>query len=184
MILKTFGVTDLEYDLIDKKFGKLAHTAAWELLRKNSRNNHTDEQEDIAQRLRISFLRAGSYYKRQTYIENCLDLCRKYVEDRFLRKIINELFNLWKNKTRHGAHRQKFGPHQEKILDQLSKTLIPTKERPSKKKALILDSAFTTYCKSIMWNEQKAMGRKITREKPIRTGLVSISDFDYLGATG
>jgi hypothetical protein len=30
-------------------------------------------------------------------------------------------------------------------------------------------------------NAQKSLGKKITREKGIRTGMVSLSEYDYLG---
>ena len=179
-----FPVTQEEYLVLDDMLGRLAQDVAWKLVKKNSRNNHTEDQEDICQEVRISMLRAGSYYKRQVYIEKCLDLCEEYVgKDRFMKRMVTELRELWDNKTRHGANRQKFGPHQEKLLDNLVKTLVPRTKRPSKKDALKIDSKFNTYCKAIMWNSQKAMGKKITREKVIRTGLVSLSEFDYLSAT-
>jgi len=167
---------------LNKKFGDLCEYAAWQLIKKNSRNNHTDEQQDIAQDLRISLIRAGSYYKRQTYIEQCLSLCEKYAKDRFIVYLVRELRELWKNKTRHGANRQKYGPFQERILERLVRKLVPKKERPNRYADLRMDSKFTTYCKAIVWNGQKSMGKKITREKTIRAGQVSISEFDYLGA--
>lgn len=179
-IFDTFPVTDEEYKILDEKFGKLTHYAAWQLIRKNSRNNYTDDEEDINQELIISLLRAGAYYKRQTYIEKCLDLCDKFVEDEFLGKMIDELKDLWKNKTRHGAAKQKFGHVQEKILDILVKKIVPAAHRPSKKAPLKFGAKFTTYCKSIAWNQEKSLGKKITREKSIRQGMASISDYDYL----
>jgi hypothetical protein len=53
--------------------------------------------------------------------------------------------------------------------------------RPDRAEPLVLDSKFNTYCKAITWNAQKSIGKKITREKSWRTGLVSLSEFDYLG---
>lgn len=179
-IFDTFSVTNEEYKTLDEKFGKLTHYAAWQLIRKNSRNNYTDDEEDINQELIIAVLRAGAYYKRQTYIEKCLSLCEKYVKDEFLVLILDSLKDLWKNKTRHGAARQKFGHIQEKILDILIKKIVPNSERPSKKAPLKFDAKFTTYCKSIAWNQEKSLGKKITREKSIRQGMASISDYDYL----
>ena len=179
-IFETFPVTNEEYKTLDEKFGKLTHYAAWQLIRKNSRNNYTDDEEDINQELVISLLRAGAYYKRQTYIERCLALCEQYVQDEFLTEMVVTLRDLWKNKTRHGAARQKFGQVQEKILDTLVKKLVPSAERPNKKAPLRFDAKFTTYCKSIAWNQEKSLGKKITREKSIRQGMASISDYDYL----
>lgn len=180
-IQNSFPITEKEYYMLDEKFGELCEYQAWQLIKKNTNNNHTDSQEDVAQEMRIALLRAGSYYKRQCYIEKCLDLCSKYANDEFIKSIMKELKNLWKNKTRHGANRQKFGLHQEKMLDKLLKCVVPIKERPSKKTPLKMDAKFQTYCKAISWNAQKSIGKKITREKTIRTGLVSLSEFDYLG---
>jgi len=182
-IYKRFPITDNEYSKLKTLLDKLAHDVSWKLLGKNTRNNHTEEEEDIFQEVSISMLTAGTYYKRQVYIESCLELCKTYSikEDVFIAKIVERLVWLWKNKTRHGANRQKFGPHQELILEKMTKMLVPSSKRPSKKAPLIIDSKFKTYCKSIMWNRGKAMGKRITREKGIRGGLVSLSEFDYLG---
>ncbi|NBT59780.1 hypothetical protein EBT16_13450, partial [bacterium] len=65
MIQDSFPVTEEEYLLLDGKFGELCEYQAWQLIKKNTRNNHTDSQEDIAQDMRIALLRAASYYKRQ-----------------------------------------------------------------------------------------------------------------------
>jgi hypothetical protein len=179
-VFEDFPVTESEYLELDKKFGSLCEFEAWQLIKKNSRNNHTDEQQDISQDLRIALLRAGSYYKRQVYTENCLKLCDQHVKDAFVKNIVKSLQHLWKNKTRHGANRQKYGPHQEKILDRLVKKCIPREQRPSKDEPLKIDSKFSTYCKSITWNAQKQLGKQITRSKSIRGGMVSLSEYDYL----
>jgi hypothetical protein len=182
-IFKNFAITEEEYKILDKDFGRLTHHASWCLIRKNSKNNYTDDQEDINQELVIAMLRAGAYYKRQTYIENCLNLCEEYVNDEFCQKILQELKFLWKNKTRHGASRQKFGEHQEKILGVLVRNYVPNKEKPSKKAPLKIGPNFATYCKSITWNQEKYLGKKITREKSIRQGMASISDYEYLAVS-
>jgi len=182
-ICKSFPIGEEEYKELDSRFGQLSHYIAWQLYKKNSKNNHTDEQEDIAQELTIALIRAGSYYKRQVYIEKSLDLCQKFVKDKLLNLIVLELKNLWANKTRHGASRQKFGPYQEKILNKILRKVVPAKERPSRKAPLEIDGKFTTYCKAITWNAQKSMGKKITREKGIRQAMVSLSEFDYLGSS-
>lgn len=179
-ICKSWRITDSEYSLLDKKFGLLAEYQSWQLYNKNSRNNHTDEQADISQDIRIALMKAGSYYKRQVYIEKCLELCEEYVHDVFLRQVVKNLRKLWKNKTRHGANKQKFGPHQEKLLSRLVRKLVPAGERPQRNAELKMDSKFTTYCKSITWNQVKAMGKKITREKGIRANQVSISEYDFI----
>jgi len=67
-IISSYPVRDSEYKVLEDKFEDLLHYAGWQLLKKNSQNNHTEEEEDIAQELRLSMIRAGSYYKRQVYI--------------------------------------------------------------------------------------------------------------------
>lgn len=179
-IIQNFPITEEEYKQLDSKFGSLCHYAAWQLFKKNNKNNLTDEQEDIVQELRIALIRAGSYYKRQTYIESCFCILPKYTNDAFVLLIIGELIDLWTNRIRHGAGRQKFGWFQENILDQLISKYVPKGVRPEKSQSLKIDTKFTTYCKQIAWNAQKLMGKKITREKSWRTGLVSLSEFSHL----
>lgn len=179
-IVSDFPIIEKEFIQLDEKFGDLVHYIAWQLKKRNSNNNHTDEQEDVAQDLRIALLRSGSYYKRQTYIENCFTILEETLKDKFIKDILNELIDLWNNRTRHGANRQKFGDYQEQIMEQLIVKYIKTEDRPQKSTPLEMDAKFIRYCKQIIWNQQKAIGKKITREKSWRNGLVSLSEFDYL----
>jgi hypothetical protein len=175
-----FSVTSEEYTLLEEKFENLSRCQSWELLKKNNKNNHTNDFDDVMQEMRMYILVAGAYYKRQVYIESCLELASRYAKDRFMKNVIGELGELWENRKRHGANRQKFGPFQEKILDRITRTLVPPRKRPSKKQPLRFDSKFKVYCKAITWNRLKMLGKNITKEKTIRTGLVSLSEFDYL----
>lgn len=179
-ICTNYQIGDEEYRELENKFGRLTWHAAHELKKKNTRNNYMDDAEDIRQELQMSMLRAGSYYKRQIYIENSFLAVKKHVKDKFVFLIVSELEKLWNNRTRHGANRQKFGPHQEKILQTILVKTVPENARPDSQAPLKIDSKFVTYCKAIVWNGQKSMGKKITREKVLRTGLVSLSEFDYL----
>lgn len=180
-ICESFPISNEEYMNLDRDFGRLAKKQAWELLRKNTKNNHTDEFEDINQEVIMALLRAGSYYKRQVYIEKCLEVAKVYVKDGFISKIVEELEKLWQNRTRHGANRQKYGPPQEQLLERIIKKFVPPEVRPDKNAPLKIDSKFQIYCKSITWNAQKSMGRKITKEKGLRTGICSLSEYSYLG---
>jgi len=182
-ICNNFRINEEEFSELDKKFGKLCWHASHELKKKNSNNNFTDDAEDIKQELLMSMLRAGSYYKRQIYIEKSLEVAKKYIEDELVKNIVYELDNLWNNRTRHGANRQKFGKHQENMLELIIKKNVPTDEQPDKQQNLKIDTKFATYCKAIVWNGQKSMGKKITREKSIRSGQVSLSEYDYLQRT-
>lgn len=194
-IVNCFPITNEEYLELDKKFGNLCFYASWQLKKKNSNNNQTNEPEDDVQELRIALIRAGSYYKRQTYIEDCFKslgvsidedgepvISSSCVKDKFIRKLILQLCKLWDDRRRHGANRQKFGSFQEIILERLVKKYVPINLRPQRDQPLKIDTKFTTYCKQIVWNAQKSLGKKITREKSWRTGLVSLSEHDHLAS--
>lgn len=181
-IMENFPVTEMEYSQLDEKFGQLCHYAAWQLKKKNTKNNSSEEQEDIVQEIRIAVMTAASYYKRQTYIESNFKSLDRRIGDPVIKAVVSELKTLWKNRTRHGANRQKFGAYQEAILERLVKKIVPKDKRPDKQSPLNIDTKFITYCKQIAWNKQKHMGKRITREKSWRTGLVSLSEFDYLGS--
>ena len=178
-ILHTFPVTEAEYFKLNEMFGDLAHYAAWQLYRKNMKNNHTSDPEDIAQDLRMAMMRAGSYYKRQVYIEDCIAVIKRYAVAPNDKDLL-ALESLWKNRTKHGANRQKFGLTEEKLLDSLLVECIPIDERPNKMASLRMDTKFITYCKTITWNCQKSLGKKITREKSLRQSLTSLSEYEYL----
>jgi uncharacterized phage-associated protein len=181
-IFDKFPIHKDEYQELEKVFGQLCHYAAWQLLKRNVKNNHTDEFEDIDQDLKLALVQAGSYYKRQVYIEQCFTVAQNYAKDVFVKEVLKELSSLWKNRTRHGANKRKFGFHQEVLLDKIVKKLVPKAERPSRKTSLIIDDKFPTYCKQIIWNKQKTMGKRITREKSLRSGMTSLSEFDFLGS--
>lgn len=179
-IFDEFKITDEEYAELDREFGGLCYKAAWELKRKNFKNNYTDEIEDIVQDLRWSMSRACIYTKRQKYIEDSLAMVRKYCKDSFLIGVIEELKELWDNRTRHGANKQKFGEQQELILEKLLLNYVPEDCRPDKQSKLQVDPKFSRYCKAVIWNRSKNLGKKITRERSIRSGLVSLSEHSYL----
>jgi len=179
-IFMNFPITNEEYADLDKQFKRLCYYQMNQLEEKNRRNNKLNDKEDTVQELQLAVIRAGSYYKRQIYIESCLEVLARFASDRFTKRIVGELQYLWDNRTRHGANRQKFGDYQEQIMDVLVKRVVPRDEIPDKKRSLLMDPKFLTYCKAITWNCLKTMGKKITREKAISAGQVSLSDYDYL----
>lgn len=181
-IVNAFPISGPEYEELEKKFGKLAYYAAWQLKKKNSKNCSVNDPEDDVQDLRIALLRAGSYFKRQTYIEDCFACLESNVQDKFIQRLLFDLRDLWENRRRHGANRQKFGEFQELVLDRLIRKYIPKDRRPDRNKPLQVDAKFTRYCKQIVWNQQRSLGKQIKRESPLRKGLVSLSEFDHLGA--
>jgi len=179
-IFKNFPITQDEYKLLEKKFGQLCYYASWQLTRKNSSNNHQFDIEDFCQELMFSVLRAGSYYKRQVFIDSSLNALTKAKLPEFAKLILNELTDLWANRTRHGANKQKFGDHQEEILKKMCQQYLDQETVPQVDRPLQFETKFATYCKQIIWNAQRNLGKKITREKPLRSGQVSLSDHDYL----
>jgi hypothetical protein len=136
--------------------------------------------EDFKQELMFSVLRAGSYYKRQVYIDSCLSALKNTKMDKCGKDVVDQLSDLWDNRTRHGANKQKFGDYQETILKRCCKEYLSQDKIPKNDAPLIFGTKFSTYCKQIIWNAQRNLGKKITREKPLRTGQVSLSDHDYL----
>lgn len=181
-VISAYPITSEEYSVLENKFEKLCHYQSWQLLRKNSKNNHTNEEEDVVQEMRLALISSACYYKRQVYIEKCLEAVFKYVNDYFVLQIVNELNDLWKNRTRHGANRQKFGEYQESVLFDIVNNYVPLSDRPDRNSPLVLDKKFNTYCKAITWNKQKSIGKKITKEKSFRAGMTSLSEFDYLAS--
>jgi hypothetical protein len=181
-IFRSFPITNDEYKELERKFGDLCIFQSWQLKRRNVKNNPGVDLDDFIQDQRMALLTAGCYYKRQKYIESSLELAAKHVTDDFTSKVVAELQNLWDNRKRHGANRQKFGDHQERLLSRLIKQVVPQPLWPKKNRPLEFDNKFTNYCKSITWNKQKAAGRKITKDRSFRSNLVSLSEFDYLGS--
>lgn len=179
-IFDKFQISEDEYKELDDQFGRYCYKVAHQLKRNNFRNNLTDDVEDIVQDLRWSLSRAGVYTKRQIYLVSCMEVSKKYIQDPLVLSVVNELERLWANKTRHGANKQKYGEHQEWLIESIVEKYVPVSERPDKSRKLILDKQFGAYCKAIIWNCSKNLGKKITRERSIRSGQVSLSEFDFL----
>lgn len=182
-ITNKYPISSEEYEILDSKFGKLCHYAAWQLKKRNSKNSMVNDPEDDVQELRIALMRAGSYYKRQLYIQSSFRVLEIYVADKFNRMLLKQLIDLWQDRRRHGANRQKFGEFQEVILEHLVRRYVPLDQRPDINTPIKVDVAFSVYAKRIIWNAQKALGKQITREKSWRSNLVSLSEYDYLAHT-
>ena len=182
-IFQSFPLSGEEYAELERKFGDLCKFQSHQLRRKNVKNNPGLDLEDFIQDQRIAMLTAGCYYKRQTYIQSCLAAVGEHAADPFTQQVLDELHSLWKNRKRHGANRQKFGEHQERLLGRLVRGVVPRHLWPKKSRPLVIDKKFVAYCKSITWNKKKANGRKISRDRSFRSGLVSLSEFDYIGSS-
>ncbi len=173
-MITDFALTDAEYAALEPDFEDLLHFAAWRHLRANQRNNHTDEEADLAQCLRLALITAGAYYKRQCLIEGSFVELTVRIDDRG-REEFDDLKDRWANRRRHGNGRARFGDDQERQLDDLLRRYVPPSGRPDKAASLVADRRFTTYAKSVVWNTLKQHGIKTTREKPIRFGMASLS---------
>lgn len=174
-ILQTYSISDEEYDELLDQFDKLIYFIAWKHIKTNRHNNLTDELEDVIQELRIALVQSAGYYKRQCYILNCFDALKTCKEP-----IIEELRYKWDNRIKHGARKRLFGQPEEQILNNIINYFLPEGSRPQIEKIKI-NTKYKTYCKSILWNAVKALGRKITKEQPIRQGITSLSEFEYIG---
>ena len=183
-IYKNFPVTIDEFNQLFKQLGKLCYKAGWQLKSKNINNDAIYDAYDFHQDLICAMIKAGSYSKRQVYIERSLELVKEYAVDDFIKDVVDELMDLWENRTRHGANRQKFGEYQEIMLDELVSQIVPDERRPSKAQPLLIDTQFIIYCKQIIWNTQKSLGKHITKRKPLRANQVSLSDYSYLDEVG
>lgn len=168
-IQRAFPITNEEFLRLEKQFDNLLHFAGWKLLRGNEGGLHTEQEEDVYQELRIAMLKAASYYKRQTWVEACLEsLPDSPAKQR--------LTDRWNGRAHHkrGAS---FGEHEEQELKRLIERMP---ERPDCDTPLVIDAQFRTYAKSIIWNHEKQMGKRIGKEKPLRAGCVSLSENQHL----
>lgn len=180
-IFQMFKINADEFKELEEKFGQLCLYASWQLISNNSRNNHQLDVEDIKQELLMAVIRSGSYYKRQTYIESSFETLERHIpEEGIFKKLFDSLKDLWKNKTHHGAYRRKFGDPQEEILEKLVKKFVPSDERPDINLRLSINIKFIVYTKQIIWNAARHVGKKITKEKTIRVGQVSLSEHEHL----
>lgn len=179
-IFKEFHITSDEYEALEKDFDKLCYHIAHDLKKKNSNNNFIDDVEDVTQDLRCYLIYAGSYYKRQVYIERCFACLEGVLSNELMYLIYKELSLLWTHRSESKKVGQKFGRYHEKLLVKLVKKYIPKAKRPNPQEKLVIDAKCSNYCKSIVWNRQKALGKKITKEKNIRTGQVSLSEHSHL----
>lgn len=178
---KKFKVSDEEYVEMCNKFKKLCYAQAWDVIRRNSSNNHNFDIEDLIQTQLLSALKSTIYLKFYRYTEKCFAVCEKYVSTKKDKKLLDKLLGFWNNRKRHGAHRRTFNSQHEEQLEELVLKLVPEKEIPKPQDPIEMDAAFGVYFKSCTWNSTRSVGKSITKEKNLRVGMCSLSDYDYLG---
>lgn len=173
-MFKEFSVTNEEYDILNKQFGELCYFIAHQLIGENIKNNFTDDFDDVVQEIRLALLDAARYYKRQTYIEDALKCARLHCKGERVLSLLVRLETMWQDRKT----RRRFKKKQEDLLERLL-DYIPQEVRPSKQQNLKMNKEFFGYCKSILWNRKKFLGKKISRDRPIRSGILSLSQFDH-----
>ena len=179
-ILKEWPISDEEFQDLEKQFARLSHKQAWTLIKMNYRNNFSDEEEDIVQDMRLGMMKAAAYTKRQRYTVACFEKLREHCHDAKELLLIDEMESIWEERKNPGGGKRKFDKPREKLLEKLVKKYVPEQDRPNRNERLILDARFKTYCKTITWNEIKQKGKRITREKFWRSGIVSLSEHEFL----
>lgn len=177
-MFKKFPILDAEYVDVEKQFDKLCCAIAWDLQKKNRNNNCNVETEieDVIQEIRIAVLEAMCYHKRQIYIDSSFVVALKYCMNADVRTELLNIYDIWQNRKEHGTNRPKFEKQHEDLLEKIVMEYVPDKMLPNKNKPIKIDTEFKNYCKSIAWNRQKSIGRKITKERVIKKGIVSLSE--------
>jgi hypothetical protein len=162
-LCSAFPLTTAEYEQLEDELGDLLHFIAWKFLRCNQQANHTEEEADVCQELRIALMIGAAYFKRQTWVEACFDVLPESPD-------VKRLKQGWDNRKK-----KHFGEKHEEELADLVGRLVPASERPSKRASLAVDGAFKGYAKSIVYNRLKQLGKRLVREKPLRVGCLSLS---------
>ena len=180
-IVSKFPISDEEYHELHQKFDKLCCFAVWQLKKRNQTYDVLSDVDDDIQELRIALLRAASYYKRQSFIEDCFRALSAARLPGPVREVVDELWGVWESRRLHGSERKKFAAYQEEMLWQAVERHVKSAARPSASRPLRVDRRFHTYCKQIVWNAQKTIGKKLTRDKSRRRGESSLTEHEYLG---
>lgn len=168
-IQKNYPVTDDEYCVLDKKYGKLCWDAARKLANKNKSDQHS--LEDFHSEVVLGMCRGGSYYKRQIFIEECFDgLDNKIYMDFKDIDVFTNLKKIWKKR------KGRFCIKEEKYLCEL----ISKYNCDVFVKNLTFDRKFEVYCKAIIWNTAKNIGQNITQKRKYVKSEISLDEWAFL----
>lgn len=180
-IQKKYRITDKEYNLLHEKFGKLCWFAASKLTASNRRSD--EDLQDYHSEIVLGMFRAGSYYKRQVFIENVFDYlrsCKKYMCADDI-DMLAGFQNKWKKKS--------------EFLETDENELVLFLERfkiynddinrsgpcyPNQNSQLKIDNKFKVYCKAIIWNTTKSLGQHISKENETKMKEVSLDEWSFL----
>lgn len=174
-IQKKYPVTNEEFEVLEKKYGKLCWFAASNLTYSNRKSE--EDLQDFHSEILIGMFRAGSYYKRQTFIENVfeyLDKCKIYMEPIDISSL-QTLKNTWKRKA-------DFNETHEVIIREILKKYEDAinEDAPKDNLTLQFDEKFEIYCKSIIWNTKKSLGQSISKENKYKCKEISLDEWEFL----
>jgi len=174
-IQKRYPITNQEFEVLEEKYGKLCWYAATNLAFTNGKSE--EDRQYFHSEILIGIFRAGSYYKRQTFIENVFEYLDKYKDEMESSDIFNleKLKDTWK-------HKANFTETHEIIIREILKKYenISKEECPKDNFSLIFDDKFEIYCKAIIWNTKKSLGQAISKDNENRRKEVSFDDCQFL----
>ncbi len=183
-IQKRYPISNDEYKVLDDKYDKLCWFAANGLARSNKKSE--EDLQDYHSDIQIGMFRAGSYYKRQCFLEatfSYLNNCKLFMDSNEIEEL-TVLKNTWSNhKTR-----SSFGkPQENELIVLLNKFEGVAYNSDSNKidipdinTSLRFDRNFEVYCKAIIWNTKKSLGQQISKENANRNNEISLSEWEFL----
>lgn len=162
---EAFNVTEDEYAELDEAFGRLCHKAAWDAVRKYP----AYDVYDVSQEIFIAMIRSGSQYKRKAYFSRA----EQYLESLGLGDLpmVKTCLKRFNNHV--------LTPEEEHAFLLLMDCLPETGEKPSSKDPLILDKNASSYIKTCLWNQQRCWLKSTGKERSLRKGEVSLSEYDH-----
>lgn len=175
-IHKEYSIGSEEWELLEKRLGNLCRKITWQLLRQNHIAN-SDNFEIWNTEIQMALVRAACYYKRQCYLKKALSALesikgRMNEQDRIEAEA---LLSRWRSRPKNGEPRFS-REHEKRLAKLLAKSAA---ESAPKKESLVFDREFEPYAKRIIWNAQKTLGRKMSKQKQEAT-MLSLDDLAFL----
>ena len=170
-IQKRYPVTDEEFDYLVQKYGKLCWFAATKL--GNQKHRLPEDLSDFHSEIQLGMCRAGSYFKRQTFLEKCFTHLEQSDLSSEDKSILEEIQKIWNTK------KALFGEKEEDRLLELFNKYRDNVDF-SDHDRLIFNEKFEVYCKSIIWNTTKTLGEHISRENSLRASEISLDEYPFI----
>ena len=192
-IQKRYPVTDAEFEVLDEKYGKLCWFAASKLASANRKSE--EDLQDFHSEILIGMFRAGSYYKRQTFIESTfkyLDKSRVFMSSEDLADL-NLLQKMWYQRKAYFTEihevliREVLGKYTDALEEKTPSDKEPLEFNPANQKTYVNANGetkkvnpFEVYCKAIIWNTKKSLGQAISKENEHKCKEVSLDEWNFL----